>query len=97
METKLVHLPFIAGLEQKKDVVALDPPELPTILNYQFSKDGALDSRSGFTSQNTSLIAGGQIESPAAMAEANGELLAVSSVTQANLYGATDPLVGWVQ
>lgn len=82
LERQLVHIPLAGGVQQKVDVVALDPPNFVQIVNKHYEKDGALAPRPGYTTIAADVLGGGTF-TPTGLLPSDRERLATDGV---NLY-----------
>ena len=95
LETKIVPIPLVAGMMQKADAIALDPPGMVAVLNKQFTRQGAFDTRPCQTTLPTTSLNGAQNYHPRSLLGAAHEFVTVDEKHLA--YAWDDNAQAWTQ
>lgn len=89
-----VHLPLAAGLNQKVDARALQPPELARCVDVQFDEVGGLQTRYPYALTTLATTDGGTVTNPRRIVENGSELLLFS---KDSLYSWNAQLSKWAR
>lgn len=95
LETKIVPIPLVAGMMQKADAIALDPPGMVAVLNKQFTRQGAFDTRPCQTTLPTTSLNGAQNYHPRSLLGTAHEFVTVDEKHLA--YAWDDNAQAWTQ
>ncbi len=86
-------MPFTAGLNQKSDPRALQPPDLSIAVDVEAAEIGGLQTRYPFAAMGTDILGGGTISDPRRIVQNGDELLLF---TKSSLYSWNSQISKWV-
>ncbi len=93
LDWRTLHLPLAAGLNQKADARALQPPELEVAKDVQFEEVGGLQTRKPFAATGGSIFGGGSLSTARRIAAYGNERVLFTKDT---IYSWNDALDVWV-
>jgi hypothetical protein len=93
LDWQTLHLPFAAGLDQKTDSRAMQPPALARCVDAQFDEVGGLQTRYPYAELGSDIFGGGAISDARRIVQNGNELLLF---TKDALYSWNAQLSKWV-
>lgn len=94
LDWQTISVPLAAGLQQKADVRAMQPPGLLIAKEVQFDEIGGLQLRHPYADIGTAIYGGGALSGVRKIIADGGELLAF---TETKLYSWSSTLSKWVE
>jgi hypothetical protein len=94
LDWQTISVPLAAGLQQKADVRAMQPPGLLIAKEVQFDEIGGLQLRHPYADIGTAIYGGGALTGIRKIIADGGELLAF---TETKLYSWSSTLSVWVE